>query len=105
MDLTDCTAELLALGEPTHFEPAFARLRNDLFARLAEHGFRSIALETDRVAALDGGFSHGLGDVDANRQLVAWLREYNSHAAEPLVFHGFDAPMEMFSAPSPRPYL
>ncbi|SFW60198.1 erythromycin esterase family protein [Amycolatopsis australiensis] len=101
MDLTDCAADLLALGEPTHFEPAFARLRNDLFAQLAEHGFRSIALETDRVAALDGGFSHDLGEVDANRQLLAWLEEYD----EPLTFHGFDPPTEMFSAPSPRTYL
>ena len=105
MDLTDFTAELLALGEPTHFEPACAWLRNELFAQLAEHGFRSIALETDRVAALDGGFSHGLGEVDANRQLVEWLREYNETAAEPLAWHGFDAPTEMFSAPSPRTYL
>ncbi|MBE8521720.1 erythromycin esterase family protein [Amycolatopsis sp. H6(2020)] len=105
MDLTDCTAELLGLGEPTHFEPACAWLRNDLFAQLAEHGFRSIALETDRVAALDGGFSHDLGEVAANRQLLAWLREYNEKADEPLTFHGFDAPTEMFSAPSPRTYL
>ncbi|MGW5719521.1 erythromycin esterase family protein [Amycolatopsis sp. NPDC003865] len=105
MDITDCTAELLAFGEPTHFEPAFARIRNDLFARLAEHGFRSIALETDRVAALDGGFSHGFGEQDANQELLAWLREYNETAAEPLTFHGFDAPTETFSAPSPRTYL
>jgi erythromycin esterase-like protein len=105
MDLTDFTAELLALGEPTHFEPAFARLRNDFFAQLVEHGFRSIALETDRVAALDGGFSHGFGELDANRRLVAWIREYNETADEPLAFHGFDAPTEMYSAPSPRTYL
>ncbi|WP_410615607.1 erythromycin esterase family protein [Amycolatopsis sp. lyj-109] len=105
MDVTDFTAELLALGEPTHFEPACARLRNDLFAQLAEHGFRSIALETDRVAALDGGFSHDLGEVAANRQLLDWLREYNETAEEPLACHGFDAPAEMFSAPSPRTYL
>jgi erythromycin esterase-like protein len=105
MDITDFTAELLAFGEPTHFEPAFARIRNDLFARLAEHGFRSIALETDRVAALDGGFSHGFGEVPANRQLLDWLREYNETAGAPLTFHGFDAPTEMFSAPSPRRYL
>ncbi|WP_329054472.1 erythromycin esterase family protein [Amycolatopsis sp. NBC_01488] len=105
MDITDFTAELLAFGEPTHFEPAFARIRNDLFARLAGHGFRSIALETDRVAALDGGFSHGFGEVPANRQLLAWLREYNETAGEPLTFHGFDAPAETFSAPSPRSYL
>ncbi|WP_290061010.1 erythromycin esterase family protein [Amycolatopsis solani] len=105
MELTDFTAELLALGEPTHFEPAFARIRNDFFARLTAHGFRSIALETDRVAALDGGFSHGFGELAANRQLLAWLREYNETAEEPLTFHGFDAPTEMFSAPSPRRYL
>ncbi|NBH05924.1 erythromycin esterase family protein, partial [Amycolatopsis sp. SID8362] len=105
MDVTDFTAELLAFGEPTHFEPAFARIRNELFARLTAHGFRSIALETDRVAALDGGFSHGFGEVRANRQLLEWLREYNETAAEPLSFHGFDAPTEMFSAPSPRRYL
>jgi erythromycin esterase-like protein len=105
MDITDFTAELLGFGEPTHFEPAFARLRNDLFAQLAGHGFRSIALETDRVAALDGEFSHGFGEVDANRDLLAWLREYNETADEPLTFHGFDAPTEMFSAPSPRGYL
>ncbi|SEF29534.1 Erythromycin esterase homolog [Amycolatopsis pretoriensis] len=105
MDITDFTAELLAFGEPTHFEPAFARVRNELFARLAEHGFRAIALETDRVAALDGGFSHGFGELAGNQQLLAWLREYNETAAEPLTFHGFDAPTEMFSAPSPRAYL
>ncbi|WP_103343635.1 erythromycin esterase family protein [Amycolatopsis sp. CA-126428] len=105
MDITEVTAELLAFGEPTHFEPAFARIRNELFARLAEHGFRSIALETDRVAALDGGFSHGFGEVPANRRLLDWLREYNETAGEPLTFHGFDAPTEMFSAPSPRRYL
>ncbi|MEV6445961.1 erythromycin esterase family protein [Amycolatopsis sp. NPDC051716] len=105
MDITDFTAELLAFGEPTHFEPAFARIRNELFARLAEHGFRAIALETDRVAALDGGFSHDFGEVPANRRLLDWLREYNETAGEPLTFHGFDAPTEMFSAPSPRRYL
>ncbi|GAB3136027.1 erythromycin esterase family protein [Amycolatopsis stemonae] len=122
MDIRDFTAELLAFGEPTHQEPAFALLRNDLFAQLAEQGFRSIALETDRVAALvvddhvrtgtgtldtamDEGFSHTFGTLDANRRLVAWMREYNEHAAEPLAFHGFDAAMEMMTVPSPRTYL
>jgi erythromycin esterase-like protein len=117
------SCELLAFGEPTHAEPAFGLVRNELFAQLAGHGFRSIALETDRVGALavndfvqgDGttldaamkGFSHGWGDLDANRQLVAWMREYNRRrpAAERLVFHGFDAPTETMSAPSPRRYL
>lgn len=123
-DFVSPSCELLAFGEPTHLEPAFARVRNDLFARLAEHGFRSIALETDRVAALavndfvqqgsgtldaamNTGFSHGFGELDANRRLVAWMREYNKNRPpeQRLAFHGFDAPTENTSAPSPRGYL
>lgn len=123
MDLDDLVhpgCELFALGEPTHREPLIPQIRNEWFARLAARGFRSIALETDRVAALavdryvrtgEGsprtGLSHGLGDLDANRQLIAWMRAHN--AARPpqehLAFHGFDAPTEMMSAPSPRRFL
>ncbi|TDC43747.1 erythromycin esterase family protein [Actinomadura sp. KC345] len=118
--------ELLGLGEPTHpsRDPSFGPIRNDLFASLANEGFRSIALETDRVAALavndfvqDGvgtletamceGFSHGFGDLEANRRLVAWMREYNEGrpAGERLAFYGFDVQAENTSAPSPRRYL
>ncbi len=116
--------ELLAFGEPTHLEPAFAWTRNDLFAELTGRGYRSIALETDRVAALavgdyvqrgvgtldtvmDEGFSHGFGGLAANRQLVAWMREYNENrpAGERLAFHGFDMSAETMSAFSPRRYL
>lgn len=115
---------LLAYGEPTHLEPAFARIRNELFARLAELGFRSIAIESDRVAGLTvdefvrsgiddletvmrNGFSHTLGELDVNRQLVTWLREYNEGRPPQgkLAFHGFDMSLEMVSAPSPRRYL
>ncbi|SHJ44921.1 Erythromycin esterase homolog [Nocardiopsis flavescens] len=129
LDITDLAAppcEILALGEPAHGEPAFPLIRNELFARLAERGFRSIALETDRVAALAAdrfvrdedtgtrldtvmreGFSHGFGEHAATRQLVLWMREYNLRRppGERLALHGFDAPTEMVSAPSPRPYL
>ncbi len=123
-DLVSTSCDLLAFGEPTHLDPTFAWIRNDLFVQLIECGFRSIALETDRVAALtvndfvqDGvgtldatmseGFSHGFGDGDANRQLVAWMREYNESRPpeERLSFHGFDGAMETMSAPSPRRYL
>lgn len=123
-DFVTPSCDLLALGEPTHLEPAFGLLRNELFATLVDQGFRSIALETDRVAALtvndfvqEGvgtldavmreGFSHGFGDMVANRQLVVWMREYNKNRppAERLAFHGFDAAMETMSAPSPRRYL
>ncbi|GGU69721.1 erythromycin esterase family protein [Kitasatospora aureofaciens] len=121
--LTPC-CELLALGEPTHQEPAFGRVRNRLFAQLVERGFRSIALETDRVAALavddyvrhgagtldavlDEGFTHGFGAQPGNRELVAWMREFNRDRgpAEQLAFHGFDTPTENTTAPSPRGYL
>ncbi|WP_412538921.1 erythromycin esterase family protein [Longispora sp. K20-0274] len=116
--------DLLALGEPTHQEPAFGAARNALFAQLVGLGFRSIALETDRVAALAvndhvqhgtgsldtvlaEGFSHGFGALEANRRLVTWMREYNEDRPEPerLIFHGLDAPTENTSAPSPRRYL
>lgn len=116
--------EVLGLGEPTHQEPAFGYVRNELFASLVEKGFRSIALETDRISALavndfvqDGkgtldtamseGFSHGFGELDTNRRLVAWMREYNEDRAveDRLAFHGFDAPTENITAPSPRTYL
>ncbi|MFL6122085.1 erythromycin esterase family protein [Actinophytocola sp.] len=123
-DFVPPSCELLALGEPTHLEPACQLLRNELFGQLVEHGFRSIALETDRVAALavddfvragvgtldaamSDGFSHRFGELDGNRRLVAWMREYNEHrpAEERLAFHGFDAPTETLNAPSPRRYL
>ncbi|WP_184691537.1 erythromycin esterase family protein [Saccharothrix tamanrassetensis] len=123
-DFVTASCDLLALGEPTHQEPAFAWVRNELFARLVDRGFRSIALETDRVAALTvddfvqrgvgtldaamgEGFSHGFGELDANRQLVAWMRDYNENrpAEERLAFHGFDVSTEMMSAPSPQRYL
>jgi erythromycin esterase-like protein len=116
--------QLLALGEPTHGEPAFPALRNRIFEILAGQGFRSIAIESDRVAALRvdayvrggtgtldavlaEGFSHGMGRLAANRELVAWMRAYNDGRppAGQLAFHGFDAPLEMTGAPSPRPFL
>lgn len=124
MDFVTQSCELLAFGEPTHQEPAFQRFRNDLFRRLVDHGFRSIALETDQAAAMvvddfvrEGvgtldevvreGFSHGFGELEFNRRLVGWMREHNEGrpAAEQVAFHGFDLSTEMMSAPSPRRYL
>jgi len=123
-DFVPDPCDLLALGEPTHQEPAFGAVRNELFAQLVELGFRSIALETDRVAAfavndyvlhgtgslasvMSEGFSHDFGALDANRRLVAWMREYNRDRAaqERLTFHGIDAPTENTNAPSPRSYF
>lgn len=115
---------LLALGEPTHGLGAFPSWRNRLFHTLAlEHGFRSIALESDIVAGLrvnahitagqgtldevmHAGFSHGFGGVQANRELVEWMRACNvgRGSADELRFYGFDPPLEWW-APSPRASL
>ena len=119
LDAYAMTPGLLAVGEPAHGEPAFPQLRNDLFEALVERGFRSIAVESDRVAgliadayvrgedvSLDKAFSHGLGELPSTRDLLVFMRSYNAaHPADRLTFHGFDAPLEMTSAPSPRPYL
>ncbi len=115
---------LLALGEPNHTDPALPALRNALFAVLVEHGFRSIALESDQVRGhlvddwvaggpgrlddvLADGFSHGSGAHPANRDLVTWMRDRNAGrpADQRLAFHGVDAPLEIAPPPSPRPYV
>ena len=105
-----------------HGVVAFPRLRNEAFQHLVEHdGYRSIAIETDCLAALmvdafvaDGqeklnevmrtGFSHGFGKSEGNRELLEWMRQYNRSrdAGDRLRFYGFDAPMEMTHADSPR---
>ncbi|MBL6279354.1 erythromycin esterase family protein [Micromonospora fiedleri] len=125
LDLFAVPPSLLALGEPTHGESAFLQIRNEVFLSLAEHGYRSIALESDRAAgliaddfvqgsaavpldrALAEGFSHGFGAAPANRDLLLRMREWNTGrpAAERLTFHGFDAPLELEGAPSPRRHL
>lgn len=116
--------DLLGLGEPTHGIAAFPLLRNDILAHLVSRGFRSIALESDFFAApivdayaaggpgdveevLATGFSHGFGAVPGNRELVEWVRGHNAGrpAAERIRVHGFDAPIETASAPSPRAAL
>ncbi|QSB14220.1 erythromycin esterase family protein [Natronosporangium hydrolyticum] len=125
LDLLSVQPTLLAIGEPTHGESAFPQIRNQAFQLLAERGYRSIALESDRAAgliadefvqgstgvtldrALADGFSHGFGAAPANRDLLLWMREWNAGrpASERLTFHGFDAPLEIEGAPSPRRYL
>jgi erythromycin esterase-like protein len=123
-DLVPSSCRMLALGEPTHWEPAFQQARNELFAQLVERGFSAIALETDRVAALvvddfvrhgvgefdavmRAGFTHGFGEFEGNRQLVAWMREYNEGRPDEqrLRFYGCDTQTENTTAPSPRGYL
>lgn len=116
---------LLGLGEPTHGVPSFPGWRNRMLQVLVEeHGFRSIAIESDAVAALRvnayvtagegtldevmaSGFSHGFGALPANRALVEWLRAFNAgrDPADRVRFYGFDPPLENMWAASPRASL
>ncbi|MFJ9939853.1 erythromycin esterase family protein [Streptomyces erythrochromogenes] len=125
MGLLATRPRVLALGEPTHGEDALLDVRNDLFRQLVEEeGYRTIAIESDCLAALlvdayvttgagrldevmARGFSHGWGDSAANRELVRWMRAYNEGrpAPEQLRFAGIDGPLEMTGAASPREAL
>ncbi|MVA74696.1 erythromycin esterase [Auraticoccus sp. F435] len=116
---------LLALGEPTHGEEALLEVRNELFRSLVEEqGYRTIALESDCLKGLlvddhvtsgagdldhvmTSGLSHGLGAAAANRELVRWLRSHNDGrpASEQVHLAGFDGPLEMAGAASPREAL
>jgi erythromycin esterase len=122
--------ELLGLGEPMHGAEEFLVLRNRLFRRLVEaHGYSAVAIESSfprsRVAnkyvgggrsagvpmsqedMWEAGFSHGFGRSAANRELVEWMRAYNSDSSHEvkLRFYGFDSPTEMTVADSPRKLL
>ncbi|MEU3920462.1 erythromycin esterase family protein [Streptomyces sp. NPDC029004] len=130
MRLLPSRPQLLALGEPTHGEDTLLDLRNELFRQLIEQeGYRTIAIESDCMMSLvvddyvtsgtgtldevmEHGFSHGWGTSAANRELVRWMRAYNVRAdndgrpaSERLRFAGFDGPLEITHAASPRQSL
>ncbi|BAL89495.1 putative erythromycin esterase [Actinoplanes missouriensis 431] len=116
---------LLAVGEPTHGSEPLLRQRNDLFRSLVErHGYRTIAIESDCLMGLivdeyvaggagtlddvmKRGFSHEWGAFEGNRELVQWMREHNTSrdAAARIRFAGFDGPLEITAAASPREAL
>jgi erythromycin esterase-like protein len=119
------TPRVFALGEPTHGVDAFPSWRNRIFRTLVEeHGFRSIAIESDVIAGMrvnahvtsnqgtlaevmQTGFSHGFGKISANSELVEWMRAFNADRQpdDHLRFYGFDAPLENLWAASPRDSL
>jgi erythromycin esterase-like protein len=125
MRLLPAPPRLLALGEPTHGEDRLLDLRNELFRQLVEQeGYRTIAIESDCMMGLvvdeyvtsgtgtldevmERGISHGWGAFAANRELVRWMRAYNDGrpASERLRFAGFDGPLEITGAASPRQAL
>jgi erythromycin esterase-like protein len=130
MRLLPARPRLLALGEPTHGEDTLLDLRNELFRQLVEQeGYRTITIESDCMMGLvvddhitsgtgtldevmEQGISHGWGTFAANRELVRWMRAYNVRAdndgrpaSERLRFAGFDGPLEISHAASPRQAL
>ena len=125
MRLLPTRPRLLALGEPTHGEDLLLDVRNVLFRQLVEQeGYRTITVESDCVMGLvvddyvtsgtgtldevmARGFSHGFGASAANRELVRWMRAYNDGRPGPerLRFAGFDGPLEITGAASPRQAL
>ncbi|MER7519124.1 erythromycin esterase family protein [Streptomyces sp. NPDC126499] len=125
MRLLPVRPRLLALGEPTHAEDTLLGLRNELFRQLVEEeGYRTIAIETDCLRGLlvddyvtsgagtldevmERGFSHDWGACAANRELVRWMRAHNDGrpASEQVRFAGFDGPLEITAAASPRQAL
>ncbi len=132
------SVELLGFGEALHGGEDILILRNRLFQRLvAAHGYSAIAIESSfprahvvneyvagrapesYAAVQEVGFSHGFGRLDANRELVEWMRRYNAQVeaergadvgADPahrlkLQFYGFDSPTEMTGTDSPHRVL
>ncbi|MFG3258744.1 erythromycin esterase family protein [Streptomyces sp. NPDC048172] len=123
MELLPARPRILALGEPVHGEPALLDVRNALFRQLVEEeGYRTIAIESDCLAGLRvddhvtsgagtlgevmaHGFSHTWFNAsEANRELVGWMREFNEDRppSARVRFAGFDGPLEMTAAESPR---
>ncbi|MFE7261171.1 erythromycin esterase family protein [Streptomyces sp. NPDC057592] len=125
MRLLPARPRVLALGEPTHGEDTLLDLRNELFRQLVEEeGYRTITIESDCMAglvvdeyvtsgtgtldeAMEHGFSHGWGASVANRELVRWMRAHNDGRpeSERVRFAGFDGPLEITAAASPRQAL
>jgi erythromycin esterase-like protein len=105
--------ELLGFGEALHGGEEILVLRNRLFQRLVEaHGYSAIAIEssfsrarvvnefiagrgpTSYEAIQETGFGPAFGKLEANRELVEWMRRYNADPTHPvkLQFYAFDIP-------------
>lgn len=113
--------ELLGLGEALHGSEEILVIRNRMFQRLAEaHGYSAVVIEVtspqarviyDYVLGVRGSddptvidwFNVGFGRLDANRELIEWMRQYNVHPshAVKLHFYGFDIPLGQGGLASP----
>jgi len=120
------SVQVLGFGEALHGGEEILKLRNRLFQRLVEkHGYSAMVIESSfprahianeyvagRGAAayeeiLDTGFGQGVGQIEANRELVEWMREYNADPAHSikLRFYGLDLPTGTMGIASPRQVL
>lgn len=105
--------ELLALGEALHGSEEILLIRNRMFQRLVQkHGFSAVVIEASSPQAraineyllgqrdasdpkVQKWFGNGFGLLEANRELIEWVRQYNAGASHPtkLHFYGFDLPL------------
>jgi erythromycin esterase-like protein len=105
--------ELLGIGEALHGSEEILLVRNRLFQRLVKaHGYSAVVIEAtspqarainDYVLgarqaedpAVQAWFGAGFGVLDANRELVEWIHDYNADQAHApkLHFYGFDLPL------------
>lgn len=117
----DDAVELLALGEALHGSDEILVLRNQVFQRLVQaHGYKAVVIEVtspqarfmnDYVLgrrdaddeAVKAWFGGGFGLLDANRELIEWMRQYNADPAHALKLHfyGFDLPLGQGGLASP----
>jgi len=120
------SVKLLGFGEALHGGEEILRLRNRLFQRFVElYGFSAIAIEssfpraqiTNEYVLGRGpksyeelhhiGFGQDFGKLEANRELVEWMKEYNANPTHQtkLRFYGLDIPTGTIGIASPRQVL
>ena len=109
-------AQIVALGEATHGNKEFQKLRLDVFQVLVEkYGVRAFALEGDfggceainrYIHGADGTAAEALSTTgfaiyrtEEMENLVEWMRDYNASAAQgdDLRFYGFDMQRRAYS--------
>lgn len=117
--------ELLALGEALHGSEEILLIRNRMLERLVEkHGYSAVVIEVTSPQArvineyvlgqreasdskVQEWLGNGFGLLEANCELVEWLRQYNADPSHPtkLHFYGFDLPLGQGGLASPSQVL